>query len=512
MPESIAVLNTDLAPKRRPLFRSASGKEPLLGKSIFAKQLLLYVLIILLISGVISYFSFSTARQHLEGEIGKKLQYIARISARNTPFERLELIRTGDDQSRMVLRLKEKLGQIQEATGVENIIVFRPDMGSLLDLRPDVRIGSGYQLPHFTEGFTQQLEAGEAASTRGYRREGEAIFISAYAPVRDRDGRLFAIVGVDAGAGELEIIERMRNRLYWIAFAGIALACLLALFFARSISSPIRQMAHTAERLGRGDYAARARVAARDEVGILAESINRMAEQVRNRDAALKEMAASVAHEIRNPLNSIKLLVSLLDEELEDQQNDSQTATIETLHYEIGKLNRFIDDFLTYSRPVTLIDDRVSPASLVASVLDMAAAEGRERSVGIEAEVDAELPDLAVDRLRLEQTLLNLTLNAVQACEDGGRVVIRTQGDPSAGGISLVVEDTGKGIPGEDLTRIFEPFYTTKIDGTGLGLANARKIIEEHGGEIRVDNRPEGGARFTVRLPRARRLSEEGDP
>lgn len=509
MPESVPVLNIDPASKKRPLFRSAHGKDPLLRKSIFAKQLLLYVLIILLISGVISYFSFSTARQHLEGEIGKKLQYIARISARNTPFERLELIRTGDEGSRMVLRLKEKLGEIQEATGVENIFIFRPDMGSLLDLRSEVRIGSVYQLPHFTDGFMQRLEAGQSASTGGYRTAGEGIFISAYAPVHDRDGRLFAVVGVDAGAGELEIIERMRIRLYWIAFAGIALACLLAFFFARSITSPIRQMAHTAERLGSGEYAARASVVSKDEMGILAESINRMAEQVRNRDAALKEMAASVAHEIRNPLNSIKLLVSLLDEELEDQQNDSQVATIETLHYEIGKLNRFIDDFLIYSRPVTLIDDRVSPASLVASVLDMVAAEAQARRVGIEADVAADLPGLSVDRMRLEQTLLNLTLNAVQACEDGGCVVIRVQSDLLAGGVSLVVEDTGKGIPDEDLTRIFEPFFTTKIDGTGLGLANARKIIEEHGGQIRVENRPEGGARFTVHLPTERLFFRE---
>jgi len=225
----------------------------LLGQSIFVKQLLLYGLIILLISGIISFFFFSTARQHLEDEIGRKLQYIARISARNTPFERLELIRVGDDQSRMVLRLKEKLGEIQEATGVEDIFVFVPDMVSLLDLKSDIRIGSTYQLGHFTSDFLQQLESNHSVSTKGYRTEGEAIFISAYAPIHDLDGRLFAIVGVDAGAGELEIIERMRIRLYWIAFASIALACLLALFFARSITSPVRQMAQTAEQLGEGD-------------------------------------------------------------------------------------------------------------------------------------------------------------------------------------------------------------------------------------------------------------------
>jgi len=244
-------------------------------------------------------------------------------------------------------------------------------------------------------------------------------------------------------------------------------------------------------------------------VGILADSINRMAEQVRKRDAALKEMAASVAHEIRNPLNSIKLLISLLEEELDDQKKATQISTIERLHYEIGKLNRFIDEFLTYARPITLIRDQVSAPSLVASVLDMASAEAKERDVELEEEMAGDLADLSVDRLRLEQTLLNLVLNAIQACEGGGRAVIRVARAPGDGGIYFVVEDTGPGISPEDLPQIFDPFFTTKIDGTGLGLANARKIIEEHDGHIHVENRPEGGARFTVHFPAERLITEE---
>lgn len=469
------------------------------GRSIFAKQLLLYILIILLISGVISYFFFSTARRHLEEEVGQKLQYIARISAANVPFERLELIHVGDDQSRMVLRLKEKLQQIEEATGVENIFVFTPGRVSLLDLNPAVSIGSRYDLEQFTPLLLAQLEAGQSASTQGYLREGGQIFISAYAPVQDLGGRLFAVIGVHAGAGELAIIEELRLRLYWITFAGIVLASLLALLFARSITSPIRQMAQTAEQLGAGHYEARARVHSRDEVGVLAQAINRMAEQVRARDAALKELSASVAHEIRNPLNSIRLLISLLDEELGEKKNSAQAAAIETLRYEIGKLNRLVAEFLTYARPLTLSCDRVSPSSLISSVLELASAEAGEKEVVLRAAPDQGLGDLRVDRLRLEQALLNLVLNAIQACQKGGQVILRAA--PVAGGIELVVEDTGPGIAAEVLPQLFEPFFTTKADGTGLGLTNARKIAAEHRGGIRAENRPEGGARFAIQLP-----------
>ncbi len=482
---------------------------PLLGRSIFAKQLSFYLLFIVLIFGIISFLFFSVARTNLESEVGRKLQYVARISARNTPFARLELIRPGDEQSRMVLRLKEKLGEIQEATGVENIYVFRADGNALLDLVGDTRIGAPFVLANFTDELLQELRSDRSVNTRGYIGADEAIHISAYAPVHDPEGQLFAIVGIDAGAAELVLIEAMRLRLYWIAGIGMAVATLLALFFARSITSPVRQIAQTAEALGRGDYSARAAVNSGDEVGVLAESINRMAERVRQRDAALVEMAAGVAHEIRNPLNSIKLLISLLEEELREQGASVQPSTLKTLDYEIGKLNRFIEEFLTYARPTTSLRDNVSLREIVSSVLEMAALAAAERNVSIEERYQGESLYLNADRLRLEQTLLNIALNAIQACADGGKVTILADGSCADGGVDFVVEDSGPGLDPVALPQLFEPFFTTKSDGTGLGLANARKIVEEHGGQLRAENRAEGGARFVLHLPAERIVKRE---
>ena len=302
----------------------------------------------------------------------------------------------------------------------------------------------------------------------------------------------------------------MGTRLYWIALISIAVASLLALLFARSITRPVREIAQTAERLGKGDYEARVTVSSRDEVGILADSINRMAEDVRERDAALKEMAATVAHEIRNPLNSMKLLVSLLDEELKDGQITLQTSTLETLNYEIGKLNRFTEQFLTFSRPVTLIRDTVAVASLVANVLDMSAAQAAEGGVELVNEAVEEHTELSVDRLRMEQTLLNLVLNGIQACEKGGRVTVGVNRE-GVNGLDLVIEDSGEGLSSEALPQIFDPFFTTKTDGSGLGLANARKIIEEHEGSIHAQNMTHGGARMTVHLPAERVLTRQGE-
>jgi signal transduction histidine kinase len=471
------------------------------GRSILATQTVSYLLIILVITVTFSLFFFSTAKKHLEQEVGRKLQDIASIAASNAPFERLDLIKLGDDQTRMVLRLKERFGEIRKATGVENIIIFRPDRSSLLDLQPDKPIGSVYTLPHFHDSLVAQLKAGVSVSTGSYRTGAEKLFVSAYAPVMDRENRLFAVVGVDAGTREVEVIEQMRTRLYAIAGLGVVLAFLLSLVLARTLTKPIRSMAETAERIGQGDYEVRVPLPSTGELRTLADSLNSMAQQVKRRDAELKELAASVAHEIRNPLNSMKLLIALLGEELQVQPGSAHPKALDTLHYEIGKLNRFLTEFLTYSRPITLVRDEVAPSDLAQAAADMVRAEAEERNIEIIVTPGSALPILRVDRDRLEQSLLNVLLNAVHSCLEGGRVELRVERSRDRQGVEFIVEDTGPGIPGEVMDRLFEPFFTTRDTGSGLGLSNAQKIVKSHGGIVLVENRDGGGARFIIRLP-----------
>ena len=482
----------------RPVVKPEIKKQ---GRSIFMTQTASYLLIILTITVTFSLLFFSTARNHLEREVGRKLQDIASIAARNAPFERLDLIKVGDDQKRMVLRLREKLGEIREATGVRNIIIFHPDRTSLLDLKPDRPIGTACELPHFRDDFTDRLARGEAVGTGSYLAPSGKLTVSAYAPVMDAEGRLFAVVGVDADTREVEVIEQMRRRLYLIAAAGVVLAFLLALILARTVIRPISDMARTAARIGSGDYEARVTIPSTAELRVLADSINSMADQVRHRDRRLKEMSVSVAHEIRNPLNSIKLLIQLLEEELQDQEGTTPSKSLEPLYREIAKLNRFLTEFLTYSRPITLVRDEVAPADLAQAAADMVRAEAEEGGVEIALAAAPDLPDIRVDRDRVEQSLLNIVLNAVHACSEGGRVDLHIAGSEDGESVEFIVEDTGPGIPEEQKEKLFEPFFTTKDAGTGLGLSNAEKIMQSHGGSIHAENRPTRGARFVVRLP-----------
>ena len=471
------------------------------GLSIFAIQTASYLLIIGVVAATFGVFFVQTAKKNLEGEVGRKLQDIARIAGKNAPAERLVLIKPGDDQSRMVLRLKEKLGEIREATGARRIYVFAPDQASLLDTRADVSIGAAYALDRLDPAFIDSLKRGSAGATGSYRGDDGALYVSAYAPVVDDQGHVAAIVGVDAGTREIEVIEQMNARLVGIAAAGSVFAVLLSLLLARRLTRPIRAMAATATKIGEGAYDARVPVPTPSELASLARSLNAMAGQVQERDARLKEMAATIAHEIRNPLNSIKLLVTLMDEELADLGVDAHRSKVETLHYEVGKLNRLLTEFLTYSRPLVLTSETVRATDLAECALSMAQAAAVDGEVAVAVRISDRIPDFPGDRHQLEQSLLNILLNGIQAAAPGGRVSFFVREVTDGGSVEFVVEDSGAGIADDALPHLFDPFFTTKKTGSGLGLSNARKIVREHGGVIVAENRVGGGARFVVRIP-----------
>lgn len=215
--------------------------------------------------------------------------------------------------------------------------------------------------------------------------------------------------------------------------------------------------------------------------------------------AALGEMAAGLAHEIRNPLGIISSSVQLLERKL-NRQGSAQHQLFAIIQEETLRLNDLVADFLTFGRPLTLNRRPGDLRDLADRCLKQVQALAEQRGIALTA-VLTEQPLTAVfDGERLQQTLLNLLLNALEASPAGGRVEVRLTRERDAA--AIVVQDAGCGIPPENLSRIFNPFFTTKDKGTGLGLANAHKIAELHGGALTVASLPGKGSTFTLRIPR----------
>jgi signal transduction histidine kinase len=243
--------------------------------------------------------------------------------------------------------------------------------------------------------------------------------------------------------------------------------------------------------------------------------------QLRRADrlAAVGELAATITHEIRNPLSSIKGTVEILKE---DFPADSPKAEFfEILLKETDRLNKVVEEYLDLARP--------KAADLTAALLDLGdlarqtaslvGVQAAKRGVRLTTAIDVPLP-VQGNPVQLKQILLNLLLNAAQATRPGSE--IRVHGgvriglvkglefrDVEGRLVEIVVEDEGPGISDADLALVFSPFFTTKQEGTGLGLAISLRIAEAHGGTLRAENRPEGGARFVLSLPAATAATEE---
>jgi signal transduction histidine kinase len=224
------------------------------------------------------------------------------------------------------------------------------------------------------------------------------------------------------------------------------------------------------------------------------------------------QLAAGLAHELRNPLTSMKILVQAAAERGESATLGGRHLAV--LEEEITRMDRAIQTFLDYARPPKPEKQSLALVELVEQTVELLSQHAVQLGVQIDCEYSQQAARIIADPGQIRQVLLNLLLNAVDAGPDGGRVIVQTNLEPSANAdrrwadpdsaapwITIAVADTGCGLPSEMADRIFEPFVSTKDGGTGLGLAICKRIVEDHGGQITAGDRAEGGAVFTVRLP-----------
>ncbi len=249
------------------------------------------------------------------------------------------------------------------------------------------------------------------------------------------------------------------------------------------------------------------------EIARLGDELKRKNAQLRRRDrlAALGEMAAGLAHEIRNPLGGMALYASMLEGELQTQPKARLAAT--KISQAVRSLERLVSDILDFAQEDRLERQVVPLGPTLARLEESLSPWAEQYEAAVEIQESANAVEADCDPARLGQVLLNLLMNGLQAAGSGGAVGLSAKPlvAKSGGGVRIEVWDSGPGIAAEAADRIFNPFYTTKDTGTGLGLAIAHRIVEAHNGTIRATNRKEGGARFTVTLPR-REEKPKADP
>jgi len=229
----------------------------------------------------------------------------------------------------------------------------------------------------------------------------------------------------------------------------------------------------------------------------------------------IARLAGGLAHEIKNPLSTIRLNMELLAEDFANPQTPQQRralAKIQVVQRECQRLQDLLDDFLNFAKVRRL---KLEPSNLnqvVRQVLSFFQPKAQESRIEVIDFLAADLPTVLLDREAFNAALLNLLLNAQQAMPNGGQLVVRTS--PTGDGVALDLIDTGCGMDEDTRSRIFEAFFSTKPGGSGLGLPTARKIVEAHGGQITAQSELGRGTQFTIKLPTLARLpgeSADGD-
>ncbi len=293
-----------------------------------------------------------------------------------------------------------------------------------------------------------------------------------------------------------------------IALLAIAVMALLSQLIARSITSPIKQLVESTGRLAAGDLGHTARVESRDEVGQLGLAFNDMVKRLRASEqellhseklAVTGQLAARVAHDVRNPLSSIKMQAQLLRNKLGPGQ--SGRGSLEAILREIERVERVVEGLLDLSRPGELTLEIGNVNEVLEEALRAAEPTLTHRKVAIERRLERDLPAARFDGDRLENALLNLIANAADAMPEGGTLVAATGSAEDGSTLFLEIRDHGPGIDPGVRDKLFDPFFSTKREGVGLGLLNTKSIVERHGGRVDLLKGDPAGTRARITLP-----------
>jgi signal transduction histidine kinase len=313
------------------------------------------------------------------------------------------------------------------------------------------------------------------------------------------------------------------------------LGILSSFWLSKKYTNPIQKVVEAAKKVAAGDLSKTLQVEGRGEISELTQSFNEMVERLRQqreleerlreaeRFSTIGQLASGIAHEFRNPLNFINLSIDHLKTQLETGATPASQADLSSrqasgqdragripreemlemmgnIKREIHRLNQMVENFLRYGKPLKLHPQEVEIGPLLSEVIDLARHKALEQEVTLTVRSNGLSPVLA-DREQLKTCFMNIIANAIQAMPQGGELKVETEEDEIKREIRIVFSDTGHGIGEETLHRIFQPYFTTKELGIGLGLSLTQEIIHEHGGQITVSSRLNHGTEVTVTLP-----------
>ncbi|MCB9502096.1 MAG: HAMP domain-containing histidine kinase [Deferribacteres bacterium] len=435
-------------------------------------------------------------RKAVEDELGKKLIVIAKVAAEQIRDTHALQLVPGDENSRTLQRLQLYFAPVLETGTIARIMLLDPARNCYFDSKKLIAIGDEYYRARLDVQEINSAFSGNAATSRFFFDSKDQPFMSVYVPVEIDNDPHAAVLCMEGSAEGLQAIDTMQKILLTIGLLAIAVAFLSAGLIARQVTRPLEKLEKAAEEIGYGKYDSPLEQAGSSEIVILAQTIEKMRQAIDERQQRQQMMLAGVAHEVRNPLGGITLFAGVL-QKTAPQDMQQHVARIMK---EVNHLNEIISDFLSYARPVKANPGIVAVETLckeVCAVID----HGRKEihwDIAIEKGLS-----VFIDPDHFRQILSNILQNAVIAVKESTEAVISIVARRERLYTVLTITDNGPGIAIEDQDKVFQPFFTTRNEGTGLGLALVRLLAEENNCLIRLKPSSQG-AKFQFLIPHSK--------
>ena len=473
--------------------------------------------LVLLSLASFAWLSYVFTKRTLDDQMGQRLVSHAKITASTLKREadmRIlspEITVLGEYAYSI---LHKKLDESKEAADLYNVVLIGAEYKVLVDANEELLAGEPYAILRADEVELRSVWEGNAKASLLYPGRHGGLYKAAYAPVMTKEGKVAAVIRVEASAKFLNTIQNLGFILSIIALVIAAIAALLGMIVARSIVVPIKKLAQASQIVADGDLNTEVNIKSRDEIGFFARTFNEMVknlkksyEEVEQHGRQIGELSASVAHEVRNSINIIQGFTEVMEADLgEDSPLLEYTQDIID---EIRVLNLKITDLINFAKPLEI---EAAPTDII-EVLDSAIAsmekEANDKAISVMTNYCNNIPTIIGDFEQLRGLFVNLIKNAIQAMDNGGGIVVNVNitdinsqnPDTQVKFLEIKIEDTGCGMLPDAIERAFEPFYTTKGSGTGLGLTIVKKIIDMHKGRIYIESAPKRGTTVCVFLP-----------
>jgi signal transduction histidine kinase len=434
-----------------------NGKPDFIKQQKFLFWIIGIGLIILLLANALGWLYLQRIKSFFITDLKSRLENITNLSAELIDPADISYLFPGDKSDPQYIYYQNRLYQIKENNNLQDIYILSPTGETLVDLVPDIHSDLSQRSP---ESDLVKKSLGGETVIGELHTLGDQKFLTAIAPLIDSNNMITGLLVVEVPADFFDMLDQFDRGLLIFSFLNAILILSVAFFLFRSV-----------------------------------KRIFHLQNLVKNQEHFVKlgEMAASVAHEIRNPLGIIKGANSLIEKKFSSKQDE----LFSYIPAELDRLNKLIEDFLSFARSR---DIKFKPVELreLLSKLQMGFSEYKK--IQIHLKIYDDLPVLKTDEDALEQILLNIIKNSVQACSENGEITIDCTPE-SKKRLRLMISDNGPGIPADIVDRIFDPFFTTREEGSGLGLAISKRLIEQLGGEIFVKSNLDQGTTVTITIP-----------